>query len=223
MREINRECFFESSKKVLEEILNLLDNVPVLKLSDIKPDETTLVIVDMVNGFAREGALKSDRVEALIPNTVRLVDKCDEKGIEKIAFADSHVESCVEFDYYPPHCLRGTSEADMLREIKDKGNYRLFPKNSTNGFLEREFLKWLDSSSGINNFILAGDCTDICILQFALTMKAYFNIHNRRVNIYVPIDVVDTFELGMHNADLMNVFSLYTMLGNGVQVVKTVE
>ncbi len=30
----------------------------------------------------------------------------------------------------------------------------------------------------IDNIIIVGDCTDICIYQFAITLKSYFNQHN---------------------------------------------
>jgi hypothetical protein len=54
-------------------------------------------------------------------------------------------------------------------------------------------------------------------------MKAHFNILNRRVNVIVPIDCVDTYDGGLHDADLMNVFSLFNMMGNGINVVKGIE
>lgn len=223
MKKIDRNYFLKNSTRILEEMLDIIEEVPIMKMDEIRTDETALVIVDLINGFAREGMLKSERVETLIPNAIRLIDICDSRNILKIAFADSHEENCIEFDYYPIHCVKGTKEAEIVNEIKEKGNYKLFYKNSTNGFLESEFTRWLNDNSGINNFILAGDCTDICILQFALTLKAHFNILNRRVNIIVPMDVVDTFDLGTHSADLMNVFSLYILLSNGINVVKHVE
>ena len=37
--------------------------------------DSVLFIVDMNNGFAREGALSSERVEKIIPNIVKAIEK----------------------------------------------------------------------------------------------------------------------------------------------------
>jgi nicotinamidase-related amidase len=148
---------------------------------------------------------------------------CDELGMTKIAFADCHTESSPEFDSYPKHCIAGTLEGEMVDEIKEIGGYFLIPKNSTNGFLEGEFQKWLEGNQQIDTFIMTGDCTDICIQQFAVTIKAWFNMHNKKVRVIVPIDTVETYDLGLHNADLMNMMALYSMIGNGIEVVKGIK
>jgi nicotinamidase-related amidase len=223
MKHLEKKAFIDKSIKTLESIVDILENLPSFKLATLKSEDTALVIVDMVNGFAREGALKSDRIEGLIPNIVELIKLSQKRNIVNIAFLDSHTENCPEFENYPDHCMRGTSESELVDEIKGAGDYVLINKNSTNGFLEEEFKKWLEGNKNITNFILCGDCTDICILQFASTLKAYFNIQDRKSNIIVPMDVVETYDLDVHDADLMNLFSLYNMIGNGIKVVKTIE
>jgi hypothetical protein len=35
--------------------------------------------------------------------------------------------------------------------------------------------------------------------------------------------MVETYDLGTHNGDLMNVMALYNMLGNGIEVVTELE
>ena len=223
MKMINKNDFLKASAHTLGDIYDMLEKLPVLRLEDIRGRQTALVIVDMVNGFAREGALKSPRVEELIPEITRLLKKCDELGTLKLAFADCHTKASPEFDAYPEHCMEGTYEGEIVDEIKQAGGYTLIPKNSTNGFLEAEFQKWLEGNPQVNTFIVTGDCTDICVQQFAITLKTWFNIKNSKVRVIVPVNAVDTYDLGLHNGELVNVMALYNMIINGVEVVKEAE
>ena len=59
-------------------------------------------------------------------------------------------------------------------------------------------------------------------MQLALTLKAYSNENKVDTRIIVPINLVDTFELGEHNGYLMNLMSLYMMKNSGIEVVKEI-
>lgn len=215
----NKNEFLKKSNEVLGEIFDLLAGLPVIKLKDLQPENTALIIVDMINGFVREGALASERAEKAIPSIAELSKTCDEMQITKIAFADSHTNQSPEFGAYPVHCLAGTSESEVVDELKEIGGYTLIPKNSTNGFHEEEFKKWLKDNENVNTFIVTGVCTNICIEQFALTLKTYFNKQNVKSRVIVPINTVETYDLDIHNGDLMNVMALYNMIVNGIEVV----
>lgn len=219
MRMNNKNDFLKSSSESLGKIFDMLAILPELSLQELQGNQTVLVIIDMVNGFARKGSLKSPRIEELIPEITKLAKSCNDLGIKSLAFADCHTEESPEFEAYPLHCLAGTVEGEIVDEIKEVGGYTLIPKNSTNGFLEEEFQKWLNENQHIDTFIIVGDCTDICIQQFALTLKPWFNLHNQKVRIIVPINAVETYDLGAHSGDLMNVMALYNMMGNGIEVV----
>lgn len=223
MKIINKKNFLNKSVDTLGEIVDMLEKLPSIELSDLKINQTSLLIVDMINGFAREGALKSPRVEGLIPEITRLAKACDELQIPKLAFADCHTTESPEFDSYPEHCLKGTNEGEIVDEIKEIGGYILIPKNSTNGFLEEEFQKWLKQNYQINTFIITGDCTDICVQQFSITLKTWFNKMDKKSRIIVPVNMVDTYDLGLHDAELMNVIAIYNMIINGVEVVADIK
>jgi len=220
MERPDRKKFIDKSVKTLEGLLDLVDNLPELELNELQYDKTALVIIDMINGFAREGALKSARVEALIPTIAELSGECCKRGIARIMFADNHTDASPEFGAYPVHCLKGTAESELVDELKSPGGYLLIPKNSTNGFLEDDFIKWLKGNGRIKNFIVAGDCTDICIQQFAVTLKTWFNRLDEESRVIVPVNAVDTFDLGLHDGDLLNAVTLFSMAGNGIELVK---
>ena len=223
MRIPNKNDFLKRSTEVLGEIFDMIEKLPILRMEDLQGKKTALIIVDMINGFAREGALKSSRVEELIPRIVDISKKCDELEILKLAFADCHTEASPEFVSYPAHCMVGTYEAEIVDEIKAIGGYNLIPKNSTNGFLEEKFQNWLKKNQNITTFLITGDCTDICIQQFAITLKTWFNKQNKKARVIVPISAVDTYDLGLHDGDLVNVMALYNMFINGIEVIQSIK
>lgn len=223
MENIDREKFLNESVQTLNSLIEIMQNLPEIELNKFEASKTALIIIDIINGFVKEGALKSTRVESIVPEISKLMKRCIGQNIPVLAFADCHSNESPEFDFYPAHCIRGTYESEVVEEIKDIGRYELIPKNSTNGFLEDQFQEWLKKHTDIKNYIVVGDCTDICIMQFVLTLKAYFNMKNIKADIYVPKDAVDTFDLNPHNGDLMNIFALYTMMANGIRVIKSIK
>ncbi|BAF59833.1 amidases related to nicotinamidase [Pelotomaculum thermopropionicum SI] len=215
-----KEAFLEKSLDTLSSICDIIDNLPRLKVDGFIPEKTVLVIVDMINAFAREGNLMSPRVNELVSTVSGILKLCRKHGIGAIAFADCHAPESPEFDAYPKHALAGTSESEVVDEIKEIGGYTLILKNSTNGFLEEGFQSWLRENPQVENFIVVGDCTDICVQQFATTLKADFNRRNRRVRVIVPVNAVDTYDYEPHNGDLMHLMALFSMMGNGIELCK---
>lgn len=223
MKNANRNEFMKRSEQTLGEILDMLDGLKEISLSELPGKQTALIIVDMINGFVRVGALKSPRGEEIIPDIVKLSENCDKMEIKKLAFADCHTEASPEFGAYPAHCMVGTDEVEVVDEIKTVGGYKLIPKNSTNGFHEAEFRKWLNENPQINNFIVVGVCTDICVQQFAITLKTWFNMQDKKCRVIVPLNAAETYDLGVHNGELVNVMAFYNMIINGVEVVKEIR
>ena len=226
---INREEFLEKSKEIVNNILTNIENLQPLTLNSLGEYETVLIIVDMVNGFAKKGVLSSPRINNLIPEIVKIAKACSDSGIKIINFADTHTKNSIEFQSYPPHCLENTNECEIIDELKAlyktlySDDSRVFEKNSTNGFLEPDFINYLDDYSSVKNFIIVGDCTDICIQQLALSIKAFFNRFNLVTQVIIPVNAVDTYDLGDHSGDLMNLMALYNMSINGIKLVKSIE
>ncbi len=220
---LSKENVLDKANKTLAGMVQVLEDLEDLSLNDVKPDETVLAVMDMINGFAREGPLQSPRVEAIIPEVARLVKSCKEKSIPVLAFADSHPPESPEFESYPPHSVEGTSESEIVDEIKEIGGYERIPKRSTNGFHEPKFLKWLKDNDQIKNWIVVGNATDICVYQFATTIRTYSIARERDNRVIVPMPAVNTFDDGgLHQADLIHVVFLHSLLGNGIEVVSKV-
>lgn len=198
----------------------------IIELSEFAKDNTVLVVVDMVNGFVYSGPLSSPRVAGVVKNIANLNEKT--AGFKKIFFMDSHEEDSKEFGSFPLHCIRGSHEAELIPELKTKyseGPETVFiEKNSTNGFNNRKFQQWLEKNIyEVDNYIITGCVTDICVLQFALSLKAYFNETNKNKRIIVPKDCVETYDGGSHDGNLMNLFALYNMHTSGIEIADKIN
>lgn len=215
----------ESAGKTLEQIQKQLSGLPMAKMSDFTPENAALVVIDVVNGFVSEGPLQSLRVAGIVPKIADVMRTFCNKGFPVLVFADTHNENSPEFESYPPHCIAGTSECTVVESLEKIGSYTHIPKNSTNGFLEPRFQAWLNANTNIRSFVVVGDCTDICIDQFAKTLKAYFNMLNEKARVIVPVEAVETFDLDLtnHYAELMNVMAFYGMIGAGIEVVSGID
>lgn len=211
-----------ASQSFLTQMIETLNKAPILSLQTLPADQSAIIIVDMINGFVKEGPMSSPRIQTIIPPISNLMTLGKEQGLLMLAFADCHEKSSIEFTTYPPHCLAGTVESDMIDELKEIGGYELIFKKSTNGFLEPTFHEWLKKNPTIQNFIVVGDCTDICVEQFVLTLKTYFNTLNRSSRIIVATTCVETYETDSHPADLMNVVTFYKMQMNGIEIVREI-
>lgn len=199
--------------------MELLIHSKPLSIRQVEADKTLVVVVDMINGFTKEGALKSDRIKTVIDPIANLVKGCKERKIETIAFSDHHSAESPEFSSFPPHCLENSSESMLVEELGQVGLHSIFPKNSTNAFFAPGFQKYLESRD-YENFIITGNCTDICVLQFGTTLKAYFNEKNREVRIIVPQNMVETYDAPNHPAASLNLVGLYLLQLNGVEIVQ---
>ena len=207
-------------EKILSNYKSLLNNLESLSSESINNydlDKTGLFIVDMNNGFAKEGALYSDRIKSLINPIHEFVKPLENKLNKIIAFTDTHEEDSVELLSYVPHCLSGSDECKVVDELLDIKNLEIIPKNSTNGFFAID----INILNDIDNVVVVGDCTEICIYQFVVTLKAYFNEKNINKNIVVPMNLVDTYDIPfVHPGDLLNVVFLNSMVQNGIKLIK---
>lgn len=215
---MNKEVLIAEANHMIGEIFEKLSNIASVSLDSLANEKTMLVIVDMNKGFAKKGALYSERVEGIIEPISELAKEAIGRGIKTIAFTDYHTEESPELGAYPPHCMIETDEWELVDEL-NIDSIEVIKKNSTNGFIEPDF----NLPENIENVIVVGDCTDICIHQFAITLKTHFNRLNKKAHVYVPMDLVETFDAPFHKANFMNYVFLSSMMDNGVEVIKNIK
>lgn len=209
----------ENLSSELQYLKNNLKNLSKENINNLNLDKTLLFIVDMNNGFAKSGALYSPRVENLINPIADFTNFLSNKVKKIIAFTDSHTKDSVELLSYPNHCFENDIESEIVDEIKSISNIDIIAKNSTNGFFALNNFNF----DYIDNIIIVGDCTDICIYQLATTLKSYFNQNNINKNIIIPMNLVDTYDIpNVHSAELLNIVFLNSLIQNGINVVKEI-
>lgn len=178
-------------------------------------------IVDMVNGFVKEGAL----ADPAIAKAAGPIRKLIEDSQADVWFVnDSHTEDAVEFQSFPPHCLKGTKEAAVIDELSDLSG-RTLEKNCISAAASPDFAQMLTSLPQENcDLIVTGCCTDLCVLQLALPLQSWINQNNRRnTRVIVPEDCVETYQInGIHDAKAWNEMALANMEANGILVVSHV-
>lgn len=207
----------------LETIKRDLDGLEDLDLSQLDASRTVLIHVDIIEGFVNFGALHSKDARGILPFVVDLNEKM--KNSKKIFIIDRHPEAAVEFKAYPPHCIEGGGEDELVQEIFPYSqNSLVLGKNSTNLFHAKAFQKFLVDNPQIENFIFVGLVSDICILQATLSLRSYFNEYNMDKRLMVLVKGVDTFDLKEtnHPRGLHNLFSLYNMKMNGIELYQGV-
>lgn len=203
-------------------IIKEISELPALSLSALDSKSTMAVFVDIINGFISEGAMASERVGDIIPPNTELLKLCNDNSILSVAFADCHEKTAEEFSSFPPHCVKGTRESEIVDELKNEGGYIHIPKNSTNGFNESRFRDILECHPEITSFIVTGDCTDICVMQFCLALKTYFTAMDKKIRIIIPISCVETYDAPFHSSDLANIAAYKLMKDSGITFVSEI-
>jgi len=213
--------------------------LPTRKLGEVidNPARTAIISVDVINGFCHFGPLASPRVKNIISPIVRLFENAHAAGVRHILLTqDTHHPEAVEFGQYPPHCVRGTEESETVPEFTALPFYSemvTYLKNSISSTINTSLTDWLAEHPEVNTFITVGDCTDLCTYQLAMSLRLRANAGQLRQRILLPTDCVDTYDLPVeiaqkigavpHDGDLLHLVFLYSMMLNGVEVVRSIQ
>lgn len=226
--------------RFVQHMLGWYRGLEPISLAQAFPDPRQGVIfsTDLIVGFAYEGPLSGPRVAALVPRAAHLFRRAYAHGIRHfILTQDTHSLDTPEFDAWGPHCVRGTREAATVPELVElpfSRDYTIIEKNSLNQAIATNLDGWLAERPGLTDFVVIGDCTDLCVYQAAMHLRMHANaldIQGRRV--IVPADVVDTFDFPLdaamragalaHPGDFFHLVFLYHMAMNGIQVVRSIS
>ena len=79
-----------------------------------------LIIVDMLEGFCREGhpLYCGDDAEKIVPFIQGKIKEYNEKDETIIFLADNHDSDDKEFQMFPPHCIKDTEEAEVIPDLE---------------------------------------------------------------------------------------------------------
>ncbi|WP_420348213.1 isochorismatase family protein [Pelagibius sp.] len=218
---------------------------------DLGAEATGLVIVDEVNGFATVGAgnlappAPNAQVSTMVAETDRLARAFSERRWKILAFLDTHEPGKPE-PPYPPHCEAGTGEENLVPELawlENDPHTTLVRKDCINGFVgairpdgSNAVVDWVNAA-GLQRVLVVGICTDICVMDFVLTLLSARN-HDlmpslKDISVYtkgcatydLPMAAVESLGLprtAAHPQDPTHHMGLYFMASRGAEIVDRV-
>jgi nicotinamidase/pyrazinamidase len=163
---------------------------------------TAIIVIDMLVGFVKHGNLFSPRYAPMLPRLREHLERATAAGAHVIFLADTHAPDDPEFRMFPPHCVKGSGEEEVVPELADfvrRGT--LVRKHTFSGFRGTDLddvLKRL----GPRRVEVAGVCTDICVLH------TVYDLEVRGYEVVVHRDLVETYDAPGHDAEEFNRFAL---------------
>ena len=156
-----------------------------------------LIIIDMLNGFCREGYPLSLPV-SVAETEDYIVSRIKETNMEdgKVIFVcDNHTYDDPEIgDPYPPHCMAGTEEAEIVDTLLPFAKHAIVLKKHTMSILLNTGLEEILMKLNPEEIEIAGVCTDICDLF------AVYELRIRGYHVFVSPDGVLSLE--QHNQEM---------------------
>lgn len=169
-----------------------------MKIKNLNMYKGMLIIVDMVNGFVKEGALADSKIAERVPRQIELIKEAKQQGNLIVFIKDTHEKNSTEHKRFggAKHCVRGTGEElviDELKEYEDAEDTISIEKNSTSFMEAPEFRELIAEATNIERVDVVGCCTDICDFNGTMALANYFDQWNRDVEIRVHEDAIATF------------------------------
>ena len=143
-----------------------------------------VIVTDMLRCFMEPGhpLYVGDKARKIIPKVRKLLER--ELGREsKIFFiCDNHDPDDLEFKMFPPHCVAGSQEAEVIPELAGYAG-EIIPKKRYSGFFNTELEARLKELKP-DKLIICGVLTDICVMHTTADSR------NRDYPVEVPVDGV---------------------------------
>ena len=155
-----------------------------------------VLVIDMLRGFLEEGnpLYCGQAARRIISNIEHLLERELERGAKVFFLCDHHEPDDAEFKMFPPHCIAGTSEAEVIPELTEYPG-EIIPKRRYSAFFETDLDQRLRELNP-EKIIVCGVRTDICVMHTASDAR------NRDYPVEVPVDCVASFDERAHQVAL---------------------
>lgn len=189
-------------------------------MKELDKVENLLVVVDVINGFVNEGNMKDEYIRHIIPGIKVLVRQfVDDPKSEVFYIRDSHSLDSMEFTKFPIHCLENTSESEVVDELKEyEDSVRTYLKNSTSAMFAKGLISDVDKMEKLKRVIVVGGCSDICVINSVLPLITYFDENNKKIDVIVREDLIETYDSIHHNRDEYNDIAVKLLKQSGVKI-----
>jgi len=153
-----------------------------------------LIIIDMQRDFLEKGRALfcGEHARQVIEPIQELIDQERARSTTVFFTADTHSPDDLEFNMFPPHCLRGSLGAQVIPELATRlDNTILIEKQRFSAFFNTNLDEHLQEK-GINILTICGVCTEICVLHTVADAR------NRDYAVEIPRDCVASFDKEAH-------------------------
>ncbi len=150
------------------------------------------MVIDMLRGFLEESypLYCGDRARSIITNIQKLLQEETDRGAKVFYLCDSHAPDDPEFKLFPPHCIEGSPQAELIPELSQYPG-EVIPKKRFSGFYDTALEERLKEVKP-DTLLICGVCTDICVLHTAADAR------NRGYEVEVPVNCVASFDEKAH-------------------------
>jgi len=138
------------------------------------PDSTSVVVVDMQNGFCHpDGSLYAPGSEDVIEPVRDVVTRARKVGVQVVFTRDVHPPKQFEgahyydeFERWGEHVVEGSWEAEIVDDLDVEPEDHVVEKHTYDAFHETELDGWL-SARGIDDLLICGTLANVCVLHTA--------------------------------------------------------
>lgn len=151
-----------------------------------------VLVLDMLRGFFEEVCplYISAKARRIIPNIQSLLEEELAQNSKVFFICDQHDPDDVEFKMFPPHCVAGTAETEVIPELA-KYRGEIITKRRYSGFFSTPLETKLKEIKP-EKLIICGVMTNICVLHTVADAR------NRDYEVEVPLDCVASPDETMH-------------------------
>ena len=161
-----------------------------------------VLVSDMLRGFLEEGypLYCGERARRIIPKIQRLLEGELSRGSEVFFLCDHHDPDDPEFKMFPPHCIAGTTEAEVIPELAVYPG-EIIAKRRYSGFFETQLEEKLKQLQP-DKLIVCGVLTNICVMHTTADAR------NRDYEVEIPVNCVASPDAAAHRFALEHMDSV---------------
>ncbi len=151
-----------------------------------------VLVIDMLRGFMEEGYPLSLGAGArvIIPGIQKLLERELARGSKVFFICDNHDPEDLEFKMFPPHCIEGTKEAEVIPEMSAYPG-EVIPKKRYSGFYGTKLEDKLQQLK-LEKLVVCGVLTNICVMHTTADAR------NRDYEVEIPVECVASPDEAAH-------------------------
>jgi nicotinamidase-related amidase len=155
-------------------------------------------------------------ISSFVPTIAALRSQARAQGFPVVYTREQHRADLsdfgIELTFEPPHCLEGSGGDEVVAELEPRPEDLIITrKRRYDAFLGTDLDHTL-RLRGIENLIVTGVCTDVCVLSTVTTAR------NLDYRCFVVADAVDGTRPELHEAALAVMGSVFAYVGTASDI-----